>query len=201
MTTEFWNQRYSEEGWAYGDNPNEFFRRWLDYQQPGRMLLPCEGEGRQALQSARMGWQVEAFDLSEVGVNKALRQAQAENLKLLFAVGDALSYQSTAFFDGVALIYAHFPAGVRREVHRKFISTIRVGGWLLLEGFHVNQVGKPSGGPQQQPDMLFQPELLEADFQGMEVLVNQVLTTQLSEGKYHRGEASICRLIARKTTA
>ena len=46
--------------------------------------------------------------------------------------------------------------------------------------------------------MLFRSELLEEDFQGMEVLLNQVLTTRLDEGKYHRGEASICRFIARK---
>ncbi|MBM3918256.1 MAG: class I SAM-dependent methyltransferase [Sphingomonadales bacterium] len=198
MTTDFWNQRYTEEGWAYGDAPNEFFRRWLAYHKPGRLLLPCEGEGRQALHAARNGWQVEAFDLSEAGMNKAMRQAKLENLDLVFWVEDVLNYKSAPVFDGVALIYAHLPSAVRRVAHRNLASAVLEGGWLILEGFHTDQVGKPSGGPQQQPDMLFQPDLLEEDFQGMEVLVNQVLHTHLDEGRYHRGEASICRFIARK---
>jgi hypothetical protein len=159
MTADFRNQRYSEEGWAYGDGPNEFFRRWLAYHPPGRLLLPCEGEGRQAFHAARKGWQVEAFDLSQVGINKVLRQAQLENLDLVFRMEDATNYHSPAIFDGLALIYAHLPADVRRQVHRNLHSEIKEGGWLLLEGFHTDQIGKPSGGPQQQPDMLFRPEL------------------------------------------
>jgi SAM-dependent methyltransferase len=198
MNADFWNQRYSEEGWAYGEGPNEFFRCWLAYHKPGRLLLPCEGEGRQALYAARKGWQVEAFDLSEAGMNKALSRAKSENLQIVYRVGDASNYHSPPVFDGVASIYAHLPVEVRRQAHRNLVSALKEGGWLLLEGFHTDQLGKPSGGPQQQPDMLFRSELLEEDFQGMEVLLNQVLTTRLDEGKYHRGEASICRFIARK---
>jgi hypothetical protein len=198
MNVDFWNQRYSEQGWAYGLNPNDFFRRWLAYHQPGRLLLPCEGEGRQALHAARLGWQVEAFDQSEAGKNKALEQARLENLSVDYRIMDALNYQSEPVHDGLALIYAHFPVDIRLRVHRNLGAALRPGGWVLVEGFHTNQVGKPSGGPQQQPDMLFEPHQLEGDFEGFEVLLSQVLDIRLGEGKYHQGEASVCRFIARK---
>ena len=52
---EFWNQRYSESGYAYGSVPNEFFRdallSHLDQLLPNhsKLLMPAEGEGRNAV--------------------------------------------------------------------------------------------------------------------------------------------------------
>lgn len=44
---EFWDQRYSEEGWAYGQEPNEFLKEnWRYFQSAGKILCLSEGEGR-----------------------------------------------------------------------------------------------------------------------------------------------------------
>jgi hypothetical protein len=43
---EFWNERYANEEYAYGEEPNEFFKQELARLQPGRILLPADGEGR-----------------------------------------------------------------------------------------------------------------------------------------------------------
>ena len=39
---EYWDQRYSEEGFAYGREPNQFFRETLDTLKPGgTLILEC----------------------------------------------------------------------------------------------------------------------------------------------------------------
>ena len=57
---QFWNERYNAPEYAYGVEPNRYFQSVLDqFQgQPGRMLLPAEGEGRNAVYAALKGWKV-----------------------------------------------------------------------------------------------------------------------------------------------
>ncbi|HRP00579.1 MAG TPA: hypothetical protein PLN54_14190, partial [Flavobacteriales bacterium] len=62
---EFWDERYGAEEYAYGTAPNAWFAEQLKGLMPGSLLLPAEGEGRNAVPAARLGWKVTAFDLSE----------------------------------------------------------------------------------------------------------------------------------------
>ncbi|MCX6216781.1 hypothetical protein [Spirosoma sp.] len=48
-TEEFWNTRYQNPAYIYGVEPNSFFNECIDSLKPGRLLLPAEGEGRNAL--------------------------------------------------------------------------------------------------------------------------------------------------------
>ena len=48
MSKEMWDQRYAESEYVYGTNPNEFYKQVLDNLAPGKILLPAEGEGRNA---------------------------------------------------------------------------------------------------------------------------------------------------------
>ena len=41
---EFWDGRYSVPEYAYGVDPNEYFKEQLDKLSPGKILLPAEGE-------------------------------------------------------------------------------------------------------------------------------------------------------------
>lgn len=44
-----WNQRYSEEGFAYGTEPNDFLKaKYTHIPKGGRVLCLAEGEGRNA---------------------------------------------------------------------------------------------------------------------------------------------------------
>ena len=49
MHSDFWNQRYASDEFVYGIHPNQFFKEFIDSQKPGKLLLPCEGEGRNAV--------------------------------------------------------------------------------------------------------------------------------------------------------
>lgn len=54
MDNTFWNYKYTEQPELYGTAPNEYFRDKIRDLSPGRLLIPGEGEGRQALYAARL---------------------------------------------------------------------------------------------------------------------------------------------------
>jgi len=76
VTRTFWDERFAGEGIACGEKPNGFLREQLDRLAPGSLLLPAEGEGRNAVRAAARGWEVLAFGTSTVGRDKALTTAR-----------------------------------------------------------------------------------------------------------------------------
>jgi len=82
-----WDKRYSEPGLAYGTEPNEFFRQAIDSMKSGKLLLPGEGEGRNAIYAASRGWNVTALDISEVASKKALEWADRDKQEINHETG------------------------------------------------------------------------------------------------------------------
>lgn len=63
---EMWNQRYSEEGFAYDTEPNDFLaEHWKPFPARGKVLCIAEGEGRKAIFLTKRGFNVTANDFSE----------------------------------------------------------------------------------------------------------------------------------------
>lgn len=194
---QFWDERYAEPHFVYGEAANAFFESKLKELAPGKLLLPCEGEGRQAIYAAAQGWEVDAFDQSEVGREKALQWAAKAGLSFRYTLQDATSYRPKAEYDAVALIFAHLPATHRQQFHRNMAAALQPGGVLLLEGFTPAQLAYTSGGPKDI-SMLFTVEMLQADFASLEIEWLEEKQVVLNEGPYHQGEAAVIRLIARK---
>ena len=90
---EFWNERYSEDEYVYGENPNEYFKESLSKLKVGKILLPCDGEGRNAVYAATQKWEVTAFDQSEEAKEKALLLGNKKNVKFDFRIADAGDYE------------------------------------------------------------------------------------------------------------
>ena len=82
-----WDDRYQESGYAYGDQPNEYLKEQLKKFEPKQILFPAEGEGRNAVFAATLGWQTYAFDISEAGRKKAI--AHNAEAVLTFLQGDS----------------------------------------------------------------------------------------------------------------
>ncbi|MCP9767396.1 class I SAM-dependent methyltransferase [Lacihabitans sp. LS3-19] len=188
---EFWNERYNETEYAYGENPNVYVEEKLKQFNKGKILFPCEGEGRNATYAAKNGWVVFACDISEEGKIKAEKLAQKYDTNFDYQVCDILDYQAEEnSFDAIVLVFAHFPESIRKKVHHKLLSLLKPGGVIILEGFNKKQLGNPSGGPKVL-EMLFSKEMLLEDFEECEVLELVEKPTILSEGNYHNGTAEI----------
>jgi len=61
---DFWDERYLEPGWAYGQEPNEFLSAEAPRIPPGEVLCLAEGEGRNAVHLAGLGYRIEAVDFA-----------------------------------------------------------------------------------------------------------------------------------------
>lgn len=193
--TLFWNERYGQAEYAYGKSPNIYFIQQLLQLKPGKLLLPCEGEGRNAVAAAALGWEVTAYDQSEEGKRKAFLLAKEYGISITYLVGQ---WQELAFendFDAIGLIYAHMPFAEREHFHQSVSRLLKPGGYLILEGFHVKQLGNSSGGPQQV-EMLFTEEMLRSDFDQLDFDSITDLEIELDEGPYHNGKAHVIRLLA-----
>lgn len=190
----FWNERYSETEYVYGESPNIFFAAQLNQLNAGTIILPCEGEGRNAVYSASLGWKVKAFDGSDAGKTKALQLAAKRGVEFDYLVADAISvaYPDNSV-DVVAFIYAHFPPALRKQIHLKAISWLKPGGKIILEAFNPLQLQNNSGGPKDL-SMLYKTEMIQADFEGIKIEWLQTVQMELSEGKYHAGLADIIQL-------
>ncbi|PCJ81037.1 MAG: SAM-dependent methyltransferase [Bacteroidetes bacterium] len=191
---EHWNDRYAENEAAYGRNPNKFFATSLselekDDSEGGKnILLPCDGEGRNAVYAASRGWNVCSFDNSSVGVEKSKLWATEEGVKIDSQISDAFEFNPDKKFDVIALIFAHMPLELRREFHHRVLNWLKPGGTILIEGFHKEQFGLKSGGPKKI-EMLFDDKMLKADFAGIKIVsINKKIQT-LDEGAFHQGKA------------
>ena len=198
---DFWNQRYSEKIYVYGTDANAFFRDFIKRREPGCLLLPAEGEGRNAVFAALNGWKVDAFDYSEKAAQKALALARHNKVDINYRLARFEDLDLDAEkYDLIALIYAHLHEDIRRSVHRKLVDYLKPGGTLFLEAFSKNQIHNDSGGPRNEA-MLYDTEELAEDFSGLSIELLEQRLVELDEGKYHRGTADVIRLIAHKPAA
>ncbi|MBS1534794.1 MAG: class I SAM-dependent methyltransferase [Bacteroidetes bacterium] len=203
LWTQRWDERYKAEEFAYGENPNEFLREQLDLLAPGKILFPAEGEGRNAVYAARNGWKTSAFDISSEGQKKAFALADKNKVTIDYRVGllETLGYQSEEF-DAMALIYAHFPAEIKSQLHRLLHQYIRKDGYVIFEAFskkHLDYIARNEkvGGPRDLAS-LFSIEEIQEDFSDYEVILLEEKEIELSEGLYHNGLGSVIRFVGRK---
>lgn len=201
--TNRWNERFGNEEFAYGEEPNNYLKEQLEKLAPGHVLFPAEGEGRNAVFAARLGWTVSAFDISIEGEKKALKLAEANGVKIDYQLGELeiLNYKPGEF-DVIALIYAHFPADIKSSYHKTLDRYLRNGGLIIFEAFskkHVEYIKKNEavGGPKDI-DMLFAIEEIKSDFLNYEIIELSEMEIELKEGLFHNGTGSVIRFLGRK---
>lgn len=196
--TGFWNDRYQEKEFAYGTKPNQFLAAELSKIQPGKILLPCDGEGRNAVYAAQNRWDVVAFDYSEEGRKKANSLAKEHHVNIEFQLADATVVEyAQESFDVIAFIYAHFPENIRISIHQKALKWLKPGGIILLEAFDNDQIKNISGGPKDF-SLLYSEDILASDFKGLETLLLSTDEIELDEGIYHKGLANVVRYVGMK---
>jgi SAM-dependent methyltransferase len=194
----FWDDRYATAEFVYGTSPNHFFSEAISNLAPGRMLLPGEGEGRNAVFAASLGWHVDAYDQSDNGAIKARQLARMKDVNISYTVGslEHLSFKS-GYYDVAALIFVHLPPSFRSLIHTRITEALRPGGCFIMEAFHTSQLERDTGGPRSV-EMLYDAELLRRDFSGLELSELNELEVELDEGRFHRGTAAVVRMIGKK---
>ncbi|MEE9362235.1 MAG: class I SAM-dependent methyltransferase [Cellulophaga sp.] len=200
---EFWNERYQGSIFAYGKEPNLFFKEQLHKLKAGSILMPAEGEGRNAVFASKSGWNVTATDLSMKGKSKAEKLAKEFEVSLKYVVGDLQDMEfPKESFDAIALIYAHFSPWKISAIHQKLITLLKAGGVILFEAFSKKQIdfqktNAKAGGPNDL-NMLFSIEQIQEDFPGFDVQILEEKEVLLNEGEFHNGTGSVIRFVGKK---
>ena len=196
--SQFWDERYLTDEYVYGKEANAFFSAQLDGAGPGLMLLPGEGEGRNAVYASRKGWVVDAFDQSSVGQTKALALASELGTEISYRVCriEDFSFKQN-HYDVVGLLFFHADPADRMFLHRKVFESLKPGGFLILEAFHKDQLKNDTGGPRS-PEMMFDEETLSSDFASFEIRLLEKQDIVLNEGPFHQGAASVIRFVGKK---
>lgn len=194
---EFWNERYSTKEFVYGIAPNAFLKDYIDSKQPARILFAAEGEGRNAIYAAKMGWDVFAFDQSDKAKEKAEQFARKQGVYVQYDVCDILDYNPKIKFDVIAFAYLHLPPEKRQKSHKHLLKYLKLGGELIFEAFSKAQIKHTSGGPKNV-DMLYSIDEISHDFNSLKIIRLEKVSIELNESKLHNGTASVLQFVGKK---
>ena len=195
-----WNRRFAGDGYLFGTAPNTWLREHAHHWQAGqRVLCVADGEGRNSVWLARRGLQVEAFDIAEAGVAKAVRLARTQGATVDFQVAGCDDYAwPEAAFDGVAAIFVQFADPAMRErLFANIVRCLKPGGTLVLQGYTPKQLEYRTGGPPVASH-LYTPALLREAFAALRIDELTEYEAELAEGSGHHGRSALIGMVATK---
>jgi len=190
-----WDERYAQEGWAFGTEPNDFLLDQAHRIPEGRVLCLGEGEGRNSVFLAELGYEVVGVDRSQVGLDKAQALAQERGVFVETVVSSIEDFELTeGEWEGIVSIFFHLPPDLRRKVHKNAVLGLAPGGVLILEAYTPRQLTLGTGGP---PDVerLLTLEILSEELVGLEPVVTQEIEREIQEGQMHRGLGSVVQYV------
>lgn len=194
-----WDERFTQEGFFYGKEPNDFLRENFTVFSPkGKILCLAEGEGRNAVFLAGKGFEVTAMDGSGEGLKKTHHLAQEKNVTVTTEAGDLVDYQmGEEKWDGIVSIWCHLPKTIWKAMLLRVTQALKPGGIFLLESYTPQQIGLGTGGPSNE-DWMATIEELKAVFTSFTLLHAKELKREIHEGKAHNGLSAVVQFIARR---
>lgn len=195
----FWDQRYDTEDYIFGTQANDFLQATAPQATPGMTaLVPADGEGRNGVYLASLGYQVTTLDISTKAVEKASKLAATHGVELDARVADLFSWEwPTDAYDLICICFSHMLPEQNPDFIRRALRALKPAGRLIIEGYHVSQMDFCSGGPRN-PAMLYSRHLMQEILAEAKIILMQETRRQLAEGPRHQGEAATLQLIATK---
>ena len=143
--------------------------------------------------------QVDAFDVSEIALQKAIAPATAEAAQVQFTLASTETWNwQPNHYDAVVGIFIQFADPIMRVgLFAQMASTLRPGGVLIVQGYTPKQLEFKTGGPSIL-EHLYTEELIRNAISDLEVLDLCVYEKSLSEGPKHTGMSALLGLVARK---
>lgn len=191
---DFWNARYAEPGWAYGEAPNAFVAEQADRFPTGSSVVELgAGEGRNAAFLARRGCRVTAVDTSTEGLAKIARLPGGDAVETVAV--DVSTWTPDRQWDGVVATFLHLPPPQRPALYALMRRCVRPGGVVVAEWYRpAHRERGLVGGPPVAAAMVTADELAAAFPESGLALLEEV-DVELAEGRYHTGPSAVVRLV------
>jgi 2-polyprenyl-3-methyl-5-hydroxy-6-metoxy-1,4-benzoquinol methylase len=200
-SADFWNKRFNTPDYIFGKAPNEYLQAQatLHLKKGDSVLCVADGEGRNSVWLAKQGMQVDAFDVSEIAISKAIALAKEEAVQVRFSLAssDTWDWQPN-HYDAVVGIFIQFADPVMRaRLFAQMVSTLRPGGTLIVQGYMPKQLEFKTGGPSILQH-LYTEDMIRDLTSDLEIIDLCVYEKALSEGPKHTGMSALFGLVARK---
>jgi len=194
-----WDERYASADYVYGTEPNDFLREQAHYITPdGRVLCIADGEGRNGVYLARLGYDVTSVDASRVGLEKAAALAASHSVSITTIHADLADFDfGVEQWDAVVSIFCHLPPELRSRVHAAIPASLRRNGVVILEAYTVDQLSHRTGGPPV-PELMMSEDQLRHDFTSLHVISCGECTRMIHEGALHNGMSATVQLVAQR---
>jgi len=183
-----WDERFRGKGFAFGKEPNPFLKKQIHLLPKGKTLDIAAGEGRNAVFLAQQGFDVDAVDISGVGLKKAQKLAGEIGVKINTLFADLNTYQiEKEKYDLIANLYF-----LRRSLIPKIKRGLKKGGRVIFETYILEQRNIGTEGPKD-PKYFLKPNELLRLFKGFHILYYR-------EGIFKEGgrRKAVASLIAEK---
>ncbi len=196
-----WDKRFEDDDYIFGTEPNVWLAGHAGLLKPGmHVLAVADGEGRNSVWMAQRGLQVDAFDITPVGVDKARKLAADAGVTVNYSVSSVEEWPwKVGEYDAVVAIFIQFadPA-TRATLFKQMKSALKPDGLILLQGYTPKQLEYKTGGPPLL-DHLYTEELLREAFGDMDFAELRLYEDVLQEGSQHSGQSALVGMVARKT--
>jgi cyclopropane fatty-acyl-phospholipid synthase-like methyltransferase len=194
---EFWNSKFSRDGFLYGLKPNTFIASKIKlFPKNAKVVCIGEGEGRNAIFFAKKGFDVTAIDASDIGLAKLQQRAKEENLNIKTLCMDLNHWDDDEKYDVIVASYLHMYKDERVELFAKIEDSLNQDAYFIGEFFSTKQLNFNSGGPKDETLLYtvddFRKNFLYCD---KEICEQEVI---LDEGKGHQGDACVIRVVIQK---
>jgi len=197
-----YDEEYQKEEYYWGMQPSELAKQMVELLKSGeenkRLLDIGSGEGRDAIYFARVGFQVDALEVSTPGIEKIKQYSQLAGYPVKVLHTNMIGYELPDSYD---VIYSHgslqfLPLEQRQQHFDKYKQQTKVGG---LNG-HLIFVEKPfikTAPDWEKNEFFYQSGDLARYYHDWEILrCEEMIIECNSAGAPHRH--ALNRIIARK---
>jgi len=163
---ERWDRKFASSDFIYGTDPSPFLVDNVELlPASGRALDVAAGEGRNAVFLARHGLEVDAVDISEVGLAKARHLAGEAGVSVNTIVADLADYSIPEGRYDVVVVINY----LQRDLIDDLKAALKPGGIVIYQTYCVAQLDIP-GAHHMRREYLLEPNELRAMFEGFEIL-------------------------------
>jgi len=183
-----WDERYKEKESAPLKKANPFLRKYIRFLPQGKALDIAAGRGENTVFLAQHGFDVDAVDVSRVGLAKANKLAQEMGVRIHTLHRDLETYSiQKERYDVIANFYF-----LKRNLIPKIKRGLKKGGRVIFETYTLDHRSLGTRGPRQ-PRYFLRPNELLRLFNGFRILIYR-------EGIFREGgrKKAIASLIAEK---
>jgi tellurite methyltransferase len=151
-----WDERFKGKEFTFGKDPNPFLKKHIRLLPKGKALDIATGEGRNAVFLAQQGFDVDAVDISGIGLKKARKLSGEIGVKINTIYADLNTYQiQKEKYDLIANFYF-----LSRTLIPKIKRGLKKGGRIIFETYILGHRTISTEGPKDQKYYLKPNELL-----------------------------------------